>query len=238
MKFVYSPDLDPDIFGVRHPAGVPEVPADGKKPAAKTMADLITATLRDEMKRDERIVIFGEDVADCSREEYLKQKLVKGQGRSLQAHLRPAVRIRQRPRLQFAARRGRHCGPRHRHGNARTEAGRRNSVLRLHLAGDDADSRRAQRHPLALEQWLLLPARDSRRHRRIPDRRRHLSLAVRREHLHAHPRPARRVPVERAGCRWPVAHRDPLRRSGPVPRAQAPVSRILSAARRIPARIT
>jgi 2-oxoisovalerate dehydrogenase E1 component len=44
------------------------------------MAELINATLRDEMKRDERILIFGEDVADASREDYVKKKLVKGKG--------------------------------------------------------------------------------------------------------------------------------------------------------------
>ena len=78
--FVYSPDIDPTSATFEtQPVPVP-VDAEGKKPAAKTMADLINATLRDEMKRDERIVIFGEDVADCSREEYLKRKLVKGKG--------------------------------------------------------------------------------------------------------------------------------------------------------------
>jgi 2-oxoisovalerate dehydrogenase E1 component len=79
--FVYSPDLDPTSSAfAADPIAPPAAGADGKKPAAKTMADLINSTLRDEMKRDERIVMFGEDVADCSREEYLKQKLVKGKG--------------------------------------------------------------------------------------------------------------------------------------------------------------
>src|SRR5580704_11504041 len=83
LQYVYSPNLDPtsSAFETQPAPSKPEaVAADGKKPAPKTMADLINATLRDEMRRDERIVIFGEDVADCSREEYLKQKLVKGKG--------------------------------------------------------------------------------------------------------------------------------------------------------------
>jgi 2-oxoisovalerate dehydrogenase E1 component len=82
-RYVYSPDLDPTSSAFETQpvlAKAEAAPADGKKAAPKTMADLINATLRDEMRRDERIVIFGEDVADCSREQYLRQKMVKGKG--------------------------------------------------------------------------------------------------------------------------------------------------------------
>ena len=79
-NFVYSPDLDPTSSAFdTQPQDAPSA-SDGKKAAPRTMADLINATLRDEMQRDPRIVMFGEDVADCSREEYLKQKLIKGKG--------------------------------------------------------------------------------------------------------------------------------------------------------------
>jgi len=72
--FVYSPDMDITDGAL---AREPEAGTDATE---RTMADLINACLRDEMKRDERIVVFGEDVADCSREEHLKSKAVKGKG--------------------------------------------------------------------------------------------------------------------------------------------------------------
>jgi 2-oxoisovalerate dehydrogenase E1 component len=80
MRFIYSPDLDPTSSELQTEPASAALAADGKKVAPKTMADLINATLRDEMRRDERIVIFGEDVADASREQYLEEKLIKGKG--------------------------------------------------------------------------------------------------------------------------------------------------------------
>ena len=43
-----------------------------------TMVDLLNATLREEMRRNSKILLFGEDVADCSREASLRE--VKGKG--------------------------------------------------------------------------------------------------------------------------------------------------------------
>jgi 2-oxoisovalerate dehydrogenase E1 component len=80
---VYSEDLDPTRASFA--TETPQAPgsANGKSASAKgsaprTMADLINACLHDEMRRDPRIIVYGEDVADASREEALSE--VKGKG--------------------------------------------------------------------------------------------------------------------------------------------------------------
>ena len=71
-KYVFSPDVDPTskAFDTEDQVQLSGNPG--------TMVDLINRTLHTEMARDPRIVVFGEDVADCSREQYLES--VKGKG--------------------------------------------------------------------------------------------------------------------------------------------------------------
>ena len=82
-QHVYSEDLDPTTASFAteqvQTAAAESGKANGPKSTAqRTMADLINACLRDEMRRDPRIVVYGEDVADASRESALSE--VKGKG--------------------------------------------------------------------------------------------------------------------------------------------------------------
>ena len=80
-EFVYSPDMDPTSPAFE----TQPLFAEGTGPT--TMVDLINACLRDEMKRDPSIVVFGEDVADASRDAVLAECKGKGGVFKLTANL-------------------------------------------------------------------------------------------------------------------------------------------------------
>ena len=70
LQYLYSEDVDPTSSAFETEAKCAGDP--------RTMVDTITLTISEEMARNRNIVVFGEDVADCSREEHLKE--VKGKG--------------------------------------------------------------------------------------------------------------------------------------------------------------
>ncbi|NYF52179.1 alpha-ketoacid dehydrogenase subunit alpha/beta [Tunturiibacter gelidoferens] len=73
-KHVYSEDLSSQDARF---ATEPKPTADATE---RTMADLINCCLKDEMRRDERVVVFGEDVADATRDGALRAGKIKGKG--------------------------------------------------------------------------------------------------------------------------------------------------------------
>jgi 2-oxoisovalerate dehydrogenase E1 component len=72
LDFIYSPDVDP----TSEQFDTEDDPQFGGDPT--TMVDLLNSCMRDELARDPRIIMFGQDIADISREQYAGQ--VKGKG--------------------------------------------------------------------------------------------------------------------------------------------------------------
>jgi 2-oxoisovalerate dehydrogenase E1 component len=71
-RHVYSSDVDPTS---EHFDTEDDPQFSGNE---TTMVDLLNSCLKDEMRRDEKILVFGEDVADVSREQHAGK--VKGKG--------------------------------------------------------------------------------------------------------------------------------------------------------------
>ncbi len=212
LRYLYT-DTAADVV----PAESQVVATYAEPPVAKRDAsgaisykDALREALVEEMARDGRVIVYGEDVADYGGAFKLTKGLLEAFGR--------------RARLQHADLRGLHLRHRGRRGDRRPPAGGRADVHGLR-----ADGLRPDRQPgrqVALHERG--PGRGAARHPGLGRRGQGLrrpALPVARERLHAHPRPVRRLPRHGDRREGAAQVRDPDQQPGPVRREPGPLPR-------------